>query len=344
MSTKLNLTSSAIRTANFPTANTEVPVILPPPSFSAQVVINAKYGQLGGAAGFLGHVVSGLGTIASSPNDLGYFVHYQGGSIYLSPQTDAHEAHGDIRDKWASIGWEQSFLGYPVTDETGTPDGIGRYNHFQGGSIYWTPSTGAHEVHGAIRDKWASMGWEQSFLGYPVTDETGTPDGIGRYNHFQGGSIYWTPSTGAYEIHGAIRDKWASMGWEQGFLGYPISDEHESGSWRLSNFQNGTIFWTAASGAQVQPQAFVVDAPSITFGSGIAVGGHGRLTIFSDGTTHFQGHLHDSGFPSYDCLAVFAVKDTDGRAYAATHGGRTHGTDEQGSRDLDWDDWGRTLS
>src|SRR5207302_49498 len=83
-------------------------------------------------------------------------------------------------------------------------DGVGRYNHFQGGSIYWTPGTGAHEVHGAIKDKWASMGWERSFLGYPVTDETGTPDGVGRYNHFQGGSIYWTPSIGAYEVHGAI--------------------------------------------------------------------------------------------------------------------------------------------
>jgi hypothetical protein len=85
---------------------------------------------------------------------------------------------------------------------------------------------------------------------------------------------------------------------------------------------------------------FVVDAPSITFGSGIAVGGYGRLTVFSDGTTHFQGHLHDSGFPSYDCLAVFTVKDADGHAYAAPHSGRVHGTDESGSRDLNWDDWG----
>jgi hypothetical protein len=88
------------------------------------------------------------------------------------------------------------------------------------------------------------------------------------------------------------------------------------------------------------PEWLVVDAPSITFGTGIAVGGYGRLTVFSDGTTHFQGHLHDSGFPSYDCLAVFTVKDADGRAYAASRSGRVHGTDEPGSRDLDWDDWG----
>ena len=89
------------------------------------------------------------------------------------------------------------------------------------------------------------------------------------------------------------------------------------------------------------PQWFCVDAPSITFGSGIAVGGYGRLTIHSDGITHFRGHLHDSGFPSYDCLVVFTVKDADGRAYSASHSGTVHGTDSiTGSRELDWDDWG----
>ena len=52
-------------------------------------------------------------------------------------------------------------LGYPVTDETITPDGRGRYNHFQYGSIYWTPFTAAHETHGAIRERWASLGWDK---------------------------------------------------------------------------------------------------------------------------------------------------------------------------------------
>ena len=91
---------------------------------------------------------------------------------------------------------------------------------------------------------------------------------------------------------------------------------------------------------QSGPEWFAVDAPSITFGTGIAVGGYGRLTVFSDGTTHLQGHLHDSGFVSYDCLAVFTVKDADGRVYAASHSGRVHGTVDSGSRDLDWDNWG----
>src|SRR3954447_20174668 len=120
-----------------------------------------------------------------------------------------------IDDKYAALGGAASFLGAPTTEETATPDGKGVYRHFEGGSIYWTPETGAHEVHGWIRQKWSDLGWERSFLGYPLTDETATPDGRGRYNHFQGGSVYWAAATGAFEVHGAIRGKWSSLGWER---------------------------------------------------------------------------------------------------------------------------------
>jgi hypothetical protein len=106
---------------------------------------------------------------------------------------------------WASLGWERSFLRYPQTDETTTPDGVGRYNHFQGGSIYWTPGTGAHEVHGAIRGLWASLGWERGWLGYPTSNELSTEDGTGRYSEFQHGSIFWSPGTGALACRQTVR-------------------------------------------------------------------------------------------------------------------------------------------
>lgn len=160
--------------------------------------------------------------------------------------------YGAIRAKWDALGAETGFLGLPATDELSTACGGGRFNHFAGGSIYWTTATGAHEVHGAIRSKWAGLGWECSFLGFPLTDESTTPDGIGRYNHFQGGSVYWTPSTGAWEVHGAIRDKWASLGWERSALKYPVSDEQAwGGTGRVSYFQGGRIYWTPLIGAFV---------------------------------------------------------------------------------------------
>lgn len=173
--------------------------------------------------------------------------------------THNHRIVGAILDKWAATGWSAGSLGFPTTDEAGTPDGVGRFNDFDGGSIFWRPEpeVGAHEVHGAIAQRWNQIGREQ--FGYPVTDETVTPDGIGRFNHFRkfaapGGdsSIYWTPATGAHEVFGAIRDKWASMGWERSSLGYPIDAEGPAGAGRLQHFQHGIIFWTALTGAVVK--------------------------------------------------------------------------------------------
>jgi N-acetyl-anhydromuramyl-L-alanine amidase AmpD len=211
--------------------------------------ILTRYNQLGGAGGVLGGCLT---SELTTPDGIGRYNHFQNGSIYWTPTTGAWEVHGQIRIKWEALGWEKSMLGYPITGETATPDGIGRFNHFQGGSIYWTPDTGAHEVRGNIRNKWEALGWETSVLGYPTTDETGTPDGIGRFNHFRKGtdegSIYWTPTTGAWEVHGQIRNKWASLGWETSALGYPVSDEYAVAVGRESEFQKGYITYNATTG------------------------------------------------------------------------------------------------
>jgi LGFP repeat len=191
----------------------------------ATAYIEAKYQSLGGAGGFLKAATT---AVTVCPDGKGYYRHFQGGSIYWHAYTGAHEVHGLIRHKWANLGWEKSFLGYPTSDETvgRDNDGAGRFSHFQGGSIYWHPTVGTFEVHGAIRQKYLELGAEASFLGYPTTDELGTPDGVGRFNHFQAGSIYWTPSTWAHEVHGLIRGYWADHGWERNAaLGYPITDE-----------------------------------------------------------------------------------------------------------------------
>ncbi|HZQ48558.1 MAG TPA: hypothetical protein VFC07_16190, partial [Verrucomicrobiae bacterium] len=208
-----------------------------------------------------------------TPDGIGRYNHFNKngdiGSIYYTGATGAWSLHGNIRAKWAAMGYETGPVGYPTTDENGTPDGIGRYNHFtnmvtaSAGSIYWTQSYGAWSIHGAIRAHWQALGWETSILGYPVTDETGTPDGVGRFNHFenprinnQAGSIYWTPSTGSWEVHGPIRTYWANAGWERSSLGYPTSDQFTvSGSTNLvrNNFQHGTITLNTTTGVVTSP-------------------------------------------------------------------------------------------
>ena len=102
-----------------------------------------------------------------------------------------------ISDKYAQLGGAAGFLGQPTIAETSTPDGVGRYRHYEGGSIYWHPRTGAHEVHGLIRQRWAELNWEQGYLGYPITDEINTVDGGGRVSRFEGGELIWNEKTNA---------------------------------------------------------------------------------------------------------------------------------------------------
>jgi uncharacterized protein with LGFP repeats len=158
-----------------------------------------------------------------------------------------------IDDKARQIPW----VGAPKdegagSDEMALPDGRGRVRDFDNASIYWTQETGACEVHGDIRLHYGKLGGPRGFLRYPATDETGCPDGVGRFNHFEGGSIYWTPSIGAHEVHGAIRELWASQGWERGPLGYPESDEFDIPGGRASQFERGRIEWTPTGGPVVR--------------------------------------------------------------------------------------------
>ncbi len=221
--------------------------------FSVRGAIRDRYNALGGPAGFLGFPVTDETT---TPDGVGRYNHFaNNASIYWTPATGAQSVQGAIRGRWAALGWEAGPMGYPVTDETPTPDGVGRYNHFTGGggaSIYWTPATGAQSVHGAIRARWAALGWEAGPMGFPTTDESPSADGVGRYNHFTGGngaSIYWSPATGAWSVHGAIRDRWASLGYETGSLGYPVSNEYAVPGGRRSDFQRGSITYRFSDGA-----------------------------------------------------------------------------------------------
>jgi hypothetical protein len=154
-------------------------------------------------------------------------------------------------------------LGAEASGIVATPTRPGAMQHFANVSLYWSPATGVGWVMGEIRDKWAQTGWENGVLGFPRTGENVTPDGRGRYTHFEFGSIYWTPETRAHEVHGAIVGTWATYGWERAggptggsnpppwALGYPTTDELTApdGRGRANFFENGAIYWSPDSGA-----------------------------------------------------------------------------------------------
>lgn len=181
-----------------------------------------------------------------------YYINFSNNTaaIYCKSNTEkAFAVWGAIYDKYTTLvgGKFQYFLGAPTSDEFKTPNKNGAGQHFEGGSIYWSPATGAHEVHGAIKDKWASLGWENSFLGFPTTDETATPDGFGRFNFFEGGAIYYHPNLGTYAVPKMIAEVWKKEGWEKGKLGYPVSDEIIKNNNSVQYFEFGAAISTKAS-------------------------------------------------------------------------------------------------
>jgi uncharacterized protein with LGFP repeats len=210
--------------------------------------VEIRYAEMGGESSPLGAPIA---EETDASDGIGRYRDYEHGSIFWSPDTGAFQVGGAIRTKWNDLGHVE-FLGYPITDELIAPDGRGRYNDFQNGSIYWTPETGANAIYGFIYTKWRELGGEAGFLGYPISDEEDNSNGHGRHNEFEGGAIYWTSELGAFEVHGLIYDKWLEMGLEDSYLGLPISDEEPSSDpeyERQSRFEHGVIRWHPNSGA-----------------------------------------------------------------------------------------------
>ncbi|QXG77890.1 N-acetylmuramoyl-L-alanine amidase [Modestobacter sp. L9-4] len=171
---------------------------------------------------------------------------YANGRLYWSATTGAHAVWGDVLSRYLALGGP-GVLGAPVTDHTDTPRGDGAYAHFQNGSVYWSPATGSRWVRGMVMDRWSVLGREQGVLGFPTSEEAPAADG-GSFQTFQGGMVFWSPATGAHEVHGWVLDRWSALGRERGWLGYPVTDEVRTADGAHSSFVNGDVYSTAETG------------------------------------------------------------------------------------------------
>jgi len=199
-----------------------------------------RFGRAGWENGSLGYP-----TTSDTPLTGGAVVHFQGGSIYWSPATGAQVVTGADRDLWASLGWEQSWLGYPSSEEIGIRGG-GTVQRFTGGLVYRSAATGVRALGGPVLDRYARTGWENGFLGYPTTSVT--PLRGGEFAAFQGGSVYSNPATGPQVVRGALRDAWGRLGWEGGRLGYPRDEQRPVTGGLRQDFTGGTLTWNATTG------------------------------------------------------------------------------------------------
>ncbi len=202
-------------------------------------------GRIGGTYAGIGGATSPLGLPNGDdrglPDGRGRMQTFEGGSIYWSPQTGAQVMRGAFLEEWGKQGFEGGPAGYPVAAEAPTPSRNGSVQAFEHGPMFYSPATGAHRVQGFVLDKYSQLGFENSPLGFPVAEEAPLKD-LGRYSRFEGGNIYWSPLSGAWSVrNGALADAWGAQGFENGRLGYPVSDEFTVPGGIQQNFQTGFI-------------------------------------------------------------------------------------------------------
>ena len=210
-----------------------------PVTFEVCGAIKNLYDAIGGPTSFL---LLPKSKELTNPDGVGKRSEFVNGFIYWHPRTGAHSVSIPVSRVWQRHGWENGFLGYPTTSDISL--GNQWYaQHFEGGHVYThnaLPATQA-SIQGAIYDKWQSMGGHTSALGFPISDELTTPDGIGRYNVFEGGMIYWTPQHGAHPVTDPVLIDWAAAGYEKGSYGYPTGDPKDEGVSVTQDFEGGIL-------------------------------------------------------------------------------------------------------
>lgn len=202
--------------------------------------IAGKYTKLGGPDGPLG-----LPTADEAPVRGGVGTTFTGGRVYWSAGTGAHAVWGGIAGKYLELAGPEGPLGLPTSDE-GDVKG-GRTSTFQGGRVYWSPTTGAHAVWGAIAGRYLELGGSDK-VGFPVSDEAGA--GPGRVTRFEAGSIYWSDATGARFLYGAVLGRYAAA--DPAVVGLPTDEEAAAGSsGRMVTLQRGVVLWSSETGARL---------------------------------------------------------------------------------------------
>ncbi|QFQ01601.1 Diacylglycerol acyltransferase/mycolyltransferase Ag85C precursor [Corynebacterium urogenitale] len=173
---------------------------------------------------------------------------FRGGQAFWSPATGAHYTWGRIGALYAGMGGPGSWLGYPKSEEIAIKDG-GRFVAFEGGNIYWHPSTGAVAVKSDIVEEYGKGGWENGPLGYPI-EAAQQVEGKGAYQKFQNGVIYRNANGDTQYVQGLISQRYFEIGHLNSPLGFPKTDElNTPRGAKRTEFENGIIYWSPQTGA-----------------------------------------------------------------------------------------------
>lgn len=150
-----------------------------------------------------------------------------------------------VENQINKIAGRSPWLGKRITVGEGVcPDKVGRFAHFERGSVYWTPTTGARPIPARLMADYERFKWETGPLGYPVAYHTILPEGD--VQAFEGGVLYHRADhVEGFFVTGRIGAAWARNGYEKGPLGWPLSNEVKNPDGTVTQrFEHGTVHWS----------------------------------------------------------------------------------------------------
>jgi stage II sporulation protein D len=145
-----------------------------------------------------------------------------------------------IMRRWQRLGANHSPLGAVRTREYAV--GAGSTQRFQRGRIYYSRSTGARELYGAVLGTYRSMRGVHSWLGFPETGVRSSDGGV--RVRFRGGTVWSRPTTGTVAVPAPIAARYVRAGATSSPLGWPVALETTRRGQRVS-FEHGSISYLA---------------------------------------------------------------------------------------------------
>ena len=118
-------------------------------------------------------------------------------------------------------------------------------------AIIYVGPTGTRAVIGGIATVLTRTGGVQGPLGYPTSNLHSTAGGIGVFQLFQGGSVWFSWSTGAHFLRGAISTRYRDFGGPDSELGFPTTDTAASAGGAFNHFERGGIYSKSGAGTHV---------------------------------------------------------------------------------------------
>jgi uncharacterized protein with LGFP repeats len=209
--------------------------------------IERLYRAMGGAGGTLGPVVVSEREVSQHT---GRYAKYQHGYIFQKYGAEPHEVHGTVASLYEDMELYRGALGYPITNLGRIGDGSGYYERFEGGVVVVGP-TGTHAVTGAFDGLLKQTGGVRGPLGFPTTESLETAGGWGRYQLFQGGSVWFSWGTGAHWLKGSISTAYRDFGGADSELGFPTTDTASSAGGAFNHFERGGIYSKSGAGTHV---------------------------------------------------------------------------------------------